>query len=160
MLRSFLWVWIQAGASLTSLLVSEDQRVSPATCNLNHSGLQRLDERQGHRGRLQHVVVALIYTKRARRHMNKQQRCSLNNININLLEKHCEMECDTWKKHTLTTYPRANTTRPLLSSIPQTIWDRYIPLQIYKGWIQFMAGYHFSFPNYTLQPLGSFDSQM
>lgn len=63
--------WCGRCASLTSLSVSEDQRVSPATCNLNHSGLQRLDERQGHRGRLQHVVVALIYTNRARRHMNK-----------------------------------------------------------------------------------------
>lgn len=110
--------WCGKRASLTSLSVSEDQRVSPSTCNLNHSGLQRLDERQGHRRRLQHVVVALIYTNRARRHMNKKQWYSLNNININLLEKHCEMECDTWKKHTLRTYPRANTRRPLLSSIP------------------------------------------
>lgn len=48
------------GGPLTSLLVGEDQRVSAATRDLNHSGLLRLDERQGHRGGFQHVVIALI----------------------------------------------------------------------------------------------------
>lgn len=52
--------WCRKCESLTSLLVGEDQRVSAATCNLNHSGLQRLDKRQSHRGRLQHVFIALI----------------------------------------------------------------------------------------------------
>lgn len=50
--------------TLTSLLVGEDQRVSAAARHLNHFGLQRLDERQSHRGGFQHVVVALICRER------------------------------------------------------------------------------------------------
>lgn len=42
----------------TSLLISKHQRVSPAAGELDHPGLLRLGERQRHRGRFQHVVVA------------------------------------------------------------------------------------------------------
>lgn len=45
--------------SLTSLLIGEDQRVSSSTGHLQHSGLLRLDERQGHRRRFQHEVITL-----------------------------------------------------------------------------------------------------
>lgn len=45
---------------LTSLLVSEDQRVCATAGDLNHPSLLRPNERQRHRGRFQHVVVAPV----------------------------------------------------------------------------------------------------
>lgn len=44
----------------TSLLVSEDQRVSATAGDLNHPRLLRPSERQRHRRRFQHVVVAAV----------------------------------------------------------------------------------------------------
>lgn len=44
----------------TSLLVSEDQRVRATAGDLNHPSLLRPNERQRHRRRFQHVVVAPV----------------------------------------------------------------------------------------------------
>lgn len=67
------WCRCSMFGSLTSLLISEDQRMSAAAWYLHHSGLQRFNKRQSHRGWFQDKVITLFCRRENKRSRNVRQ---------------------------------------------------------------------------------------